>query len=207
MMYILLIIGFFLLVKGADYFVEGSSAIARLLKVPSVVIGLTIVAMGTSAPEAAVSITAGLSGSNELALSNVIGSNFFNLVFIVGICALIRPFIVDQSILKRDFPIAHQQPFYYNIPCHRVNVTENTLLHSICHGRNQISVNSCHHQSIHIPAPGLIASAVAPDGIIEAVEKPDYPNFFLGVQWHPEYLWDRDEAAMGLFQAFVDACK
>lgn len=106
MMYILLIIGFFLLVKGADYFVEGSSAIARLLKVPSVVIGLTIVAMGTSAPEAAVSITAGLSGSNELALSNVIGSNFFNLVFIVGICALIRPFIVDQSILKRDFPIA-----------------------------------------------------------------------------------------------------
>ena len=106
MMYILLIIGFFLLVKGANYFVEGSSAIARLLKVPSVVIGLTIVAMGTSAPEAAVSITAGLSGSNELALSNVIGSNFFNLVFIVGICALIRPFIVDQSILKRDFPIA-----------------------------------------------------------------------------------------------------
>ena len=106
MMYILLIIGFFLLVKGADYFVEGSLAIARLLKVPSVVIGLTIVAMGTSAPEAAVSITAGLSGSNELALSNVIGSNFFNLVFIVGICALIRPFIVDLSILKRDFPIA-----------------------------------------------------------------------------------------------------
>ena len=106
MMYILLIIGFFLLVKGADYFVEGSSAIARLLKVPSVVIGLTIVAMGTSAPEAAVSITAGLAGSNELALSNVIGSNLFNLVLIVGICALIKPFIVDQSIMKRDFPIA-----------------------------------------------------------------------------------------------------
>lgn len=97
---------FFLLVKGADYFVEGSSAVARLLKVPSVVIGLTIVAMGTSAPEAAVSITAGLAGSNELALSNVIGSNLFNLVLIVGVCALIRPFIVDQSIMKRDFPIA-----------------------------------------------------------------------------------------------------
>lgn len=106
MMYLLLIIGFFLLVKGADYFVEGSSAVARLLKVPSVVIGLTIVAMGTSAPEAAVSITAGLAGSNELALSNVIGSNLFNLVLIVGICALIRPFIVDQSIMKRDFPVA-----------------------------------------------------------------------------------------------------
>lgn len=62
--------------------------------------------MGTSAPEAAVSITAGLAGSNELALSNVIGSNLFNLVLIVGICALIKPFIVDQSIMKRDFPIA-----------------------------------------------------------------------------------------------------
>lgn len=106
MMYVLLIVGFFFLIKGADYFVEGSSAIAYLLKVPSVIIGLTIVAMGTSAPEAAVSITAGLAGSNELALSNVIGSNIFNLVLIVGICALIRPFIVDTNIMKRDFPIA-----------------------------------------------------------------------------------------------------
>ncbi|NCB99658.1 MAG: calcium/sodium antiporter [Clostridia bacterium] len=106
MMYLLLIIGFFLLIKGADYFVEGSSAIAKLLKVPSVVIGLTIVAMGTSAPEAAVSITAGLAGSNDLALSNVIGSNLFNLVLIVGVCALIRPFVVDKGIMKRDFPLA-----------------------------------------------------------------------------------------------------
>lgn len=106
MMYLLLIVGFILLIKGADYFVIGSSAIARLLKVPSVIIGLTIVAMGTSAPEAAVSITAGLSGSNELALSNVIGSNIFNLILIVGICAIIKPFIVDSSIMKRDFPLA-----------------------------------------------------------------------------------------------------
>lgn len=106
MMYLLLIVGFILLIKGADYFVIGSSAIARLLKVPSVIIGLTIVAMGTSAPEAAVSITAGLSGSNELALSNVIGSNIFNLILIVGVCAIIKPFIVDSSIIKRDFPLA-----------------------------------------------------------------------------------------------------
>lgn len=106
MMYLLLIIGFFLLIKGADYFVVGSSSIAKLLKVPSVVIGLTIVAMGTSAPEAAVSVTAGLSGSNDIALSNIIGSNLFNLVLIVGICALIKPFIVDSRIMKRDFPIA-----------------------------------------------------------------------------------------------------
>lgn len=106
MMYVLLIIGFFLLIKGADYFVVGSSAIAKLMKVPTVVIGLTIVAMGTSAPEAAVSITAGLSGSNDIALSNVIGSNLFNLVLIVGICALIKPFVVDSRIMKRDFPVA-----------------------------------------------------------------------------------------------------
>ena len=106
MMYVLLIVGFILLIKGADYFVIGSSAIAHLLKVPSVIVGLTIVAMGTSAPEAAVSITAGLAGSNELALSNVIGSNIFNLVLIVGICALIKPFFVDSSIIKRDFPLA-----------------------------------------------------------------------------------------------------
>ena len=106
MMYVLLIVGFILLIKGADYFVIGSSAIAHLLKVPSVIVGLTIVAMGTSAPEAAVSITAGLAGSNELALSNVIGSNIFNLVLIVGICALIKPFLVDSNIMKRDFPLA-----------------------------------------------------------------------------------------------------
>ena len=76
---LLLLVGFVLLIKGADFFVDGSSSIAKLLKVPSVVIGLTIVAMGTSAPEAAVSITAGVSGSNEIAISNVVGSNIFNM--------------------------------------------------------------------------------------------------------------------------------
>ena len=79
MMYVLLIVGFILLIKGADFFVDGASSTAKLLKVPSVIIGLTIVAMGTSAPEAAVSISAGLSGSSDIALSNVIGSNIFNL--------------------------------------------------------------------------------------------------------------------------------
>lgn len=105
MMYLFLIIGFILLIKGADYFVEGSSSIAKLLKVPSVVIGLTIVAFGTSAPEVAVSVTAGVSGNSEMALSNVLGSNLFNLLMVVGICAIFRPFSVDKSILKRDYPI------------------------------------------------------------------------------------------------------
>jgi len=106
MMCLLLILGFVLLIKGADWFVEGSSSIAKWLKVPSVVIGLTIVAMGTSAPEAAVSMTAALSGNNDIALSNVIGSNIFNLLVVVGVCAVIKVFAVDQSILARDFYVA-----------------------------------------------------------------------------------------------------
>ena len=105
LVYVYLIIGFVLLIKGADFFVDGASAVARLLKVPSVVIGLTIVAMGTSAPEAAVSITAGLSGSNEIAISNVIGSNIFNLLIVIGVCAAIQAFATDMEILKRDMPV------------------------------------------------------------------------------------------------------
>lgn len=105
-MYLLLLVGFVLLIKGADMFVDGSSAIARILRVPSVIIGLTIVAMGTSAPEAAVSITAGLNGNNDIALSNVIGSNIFNLMVVVGVCALMKKFNVDKTILKRDYPIS-----------------------------------------------------------------------------------------------------
>ena len=85
--YLLLAVGFIFLVKGADYFVEGSSNIAKLLKVPSIIIGLTIVAMGTSLPEASVSINAAISGANELAVSNVIGSNIFNLLVVAGLSA------------------------------------------------------------------------------------------------------------------------
>lgn len=75
MMYVVLIAGMLLLVKGADYFVDGSASVAKILKVPSLIIGLTIVALGTSLPEASVSITASIAGNNELALSNIIGSN------------------------------------------------------------------------------------------------------------------------------------
>ena len=89
---LLLLVGFVLLIKGADFFVDGSLSIAKLLKIPSVVIGLTIVAMGTSAPEAAVSVSAGIQGSNEIAISNVVGSNIFNMLVVVGACALIKMF-------------------------------------------------------------------------------------------------------------------
>lgn len=105
LVYVYLVVGFFLLIKGADFFVDGASAVAKLLKVPSVVIGLTIVALGTSAPEAAVSVTASMQGSNEIAISNVIGSNIFNLLVVIGVCAAIKAFATEMDILKRDMPV------------------------------------------------------------------------------------------------------
>lgn len=104
MMYLMLIIGFVCLIKGADLFVDGSCSVAKLLKVPGVIIGLTIVAMGTSAPETAVSISAGLKGINELAISNVVGSNFFNLLVVVGVCAIMQPVAITNDLMKRDYP-------------------------------------------------------------------------------------------------------
>ncbi len=102
---VLLLVGFALLVKGADFFVDGSSSLARILGVPGFVIGLTIVAMGTSAPEAAVSITASVQGSNEIAISNVVGSNIFNLLMVAGTCAVIKPYKIEKIMLKRDFTL------------------------------------------------------------------------------------------------------
>ncbi|MBR5796358.1 MAG: calcium/sodium antiporter [Erysipelotrichaceae bacterium] len=102
---IFLVIGIFFLVKGADLFVDGASSIASNIKIPTIIVGLTIVAFGTSAPEAAVSITAALAGSNEIAISNVVGSNIFNLMMVVGAAAMIMKMHVQISIIKEDFPI------------------------------------------------------------------------------------------------------
>lgn len=102
--FVLLIVGFVLLVKGADFFVDGSSSIAKFMKIPSIVIGLTIVAFGTSAPEAAVSIIAGINGSNDIAVGNVIGSNMFNLLVVLGVSAAIKPVNIDGQIIKKEFP-------------------------------------------------------------------------------------------------------
>lgn len=104
--YLLLLLGFFLLIKGADLFVDGSSSIARLLHVPSIIIGLTVVAFGTSMPEASVSVTAALAGKNDLSLSNVIGSNIFNLLIVVGVSAALQPMKVQASVLKKDLPLS-----------------------------------------------------------------------------------------------------
>ncbi len=102
---ILLIIGFVLLIKGADMFVDGASDLATKLKIPAMIIGLTIVAFGTSAPEAAVSVTSALNHSNAIAISNIVGSNIFNLLVVVGITAIIYKIDIDDVSLKQDFPV------------------------------------------------------------------------------------------------------
>ena len=104
MQVLLLIVGFFVLIKGADLFVDGASSIADYLRIPAVVVGLTIVAFGTSAPEAAVSIAAGLSGSNDIAIGNVVGSNIFNILAVVGISCLIKSMKIDQDLIKNEIP-------------------------------------------------------------------------------------------------------
>ncbi len=103
---LILLAGFAALIKGADCFVDGSSALARKFKVSGLIIGLTIVAFGTSAPELAVSTSAALQGANEIALSNVVGSNIFNLLCVLGICAVIRPVPVAAEVRRRDFPFS-----------------------------------------------------------------------------------------------------
>lgn len=104
--YLLLILGFVLLIKGADIFVEGSSNIAKFFRIPSVIIGLTLVAFGTSAPEAAVSITAALNGNSDIAISNIVGSNIFNLLCVLGVTALFKDVIANKDVIKKDYKIA-----------------------------------------------------------------------------------------------------
>lgn len=102
----LLLLGFLFLVKGADFFVDGSSGIARFFKIPSIVIGLTIVSFGTSLPELAVSLTSALKGINGIALGNVVGSNITNLMLVAGTTAIISPIPVDRNLMKKDFPFS-----------------------------------------------------------------------------------------------------
>ena len=101
---ILLFVGFAMLIKGADWFVDGSSGIATKFKIPQLVIGLTIVAMGTSAPEAAVSIAAALKGNADITIGNIVGSNILNILIILGISALITPLAVAKSTIKVEIP-------------------------------------------------------------------------------------------------------
>ncbi len=102
---ILLILGFIILIKGADFFVDGASGIASNFKVPKILIGLTIVAFGTSAPELAVSIKSILSGNGDIVLGNVIGSNILNILLILGCSSLVHSLTVKNNTVKKELPI------------------------------------------------------------------------------------------------------
>jgi len=102
--YLLLLIGFALLIKGADFFVEGASKIAQALHVSPLLIGLTIVAFGTSSPEATVSIVAALEENAGVAIGNVVGSNIFNITFVVGLTALLSPLKVESETIRKEIP-------------------------------------------------------------------------------------------------------
>lgn len=100
-----LLIGFVLLIKGADFFVEGSSQIAKYFKIPTLVIGLTLVSIGTSLPEISVSVSSAIANKTDLSFGNVIGSNIFNILVVLGLCATIKKIIVPKDAIKFDIPI------------------------------------------------------------------------------------------------------
>lgn len=106
MSYLLLIVGFALLIVGADYFVKGASAISTILRVPPILIGLTIVSFGTSSPEATVSIIAALNGNDDVSLGNVLGSNLFNTLFVLGVTAFLAPLVVKSQTLRKEIPFS-----------------------------------------------------------------------------------------------------
>lgn len=106
MTYLLLLLGFVLLVKGADYFVSGSSAIAGYFHIPAFIIGLTVVALGTSLPEAAISVTAALRGANGITIGNALGSNLFNLLVVLGAASVIKTCPVSKNTLRFEYPLS-----------------------------------------------------------------------------------------------------
>ena len=102
---VLLVVGILLLIKGADDFVEGASTLAKKARIPALVIGLTLVSIGTSLPELSVSLTAALKGQNDMSFGNVIGSNIFNTFVVIGTAAIFTPMLIDKNMKKFDLPI------------------------------------------------------------------------------------------------------
>ena len=100
-----LIIGMVFLIKGADFFVEGASNVAKALKIPSLIIGLTLVSIGTSLPELSVSVNSALQNASDMSFGNVVGSNIFNVLVVIGASALFTPMIVSKTIKKFDIPV------------------------------------------------------------------------------------------------------
>ena len=102
---LLIIVGMVLLIKGADWFVEGASSIAKAMKIPSLVIGLTLVSVGTSMPEFSVSLTSSIKGLNDMSFGNIFGSNIFNTLVVIGVSAILTPLVVSKQMKKYDLPI------------------------------------------------------------------------------------------------------
>lgn len=102
---LLLIVGMFFMIKGADLFVEGASKVAKAMKIPSLIIGLTLVSIGTSCPELSVSIQSALKGMNDMSFGNVIGSNIFNTFVVIGVSSIFVPMLVSKNMFKYDIPI------------------------------------------------------------------------------------------------------
>lgn len=102
MSYIILIIGFILLIKGADIFVDGASDTAKKFGIPPIIVGLTIVSLGTSAPELAVNIIASLEGNSGIIIGNILGSNIFNILMVLGLTAIIMPILIKKSTMFKD---------------------------------------------------------------------------------------------------------
>jgi cation:H+ antiporter len=125
---LLLAVGFALLIKGADWLVAGASAVARRYRVPDLVIGLTIVAFGTSAPEMVVSVVAAVNHLNDVSLANVIGSNIFNLFVVMGIAGLIRPLVVNSSTVWREIPLSLAAAAVLFVLASLINKEETTMV-------------------------------------------------------------------------------
>ncbi len=106
MIYLLLLLSFVILIKGADIFIEASSKVAKNFKIPELIIGIVIVGFGTSLPELAINMAAVAKGSSGMAVGNIVGSNIFNILFIVGVIALYKPMVMDEKIALFDFPMA-----------------------------------------------------------------------------------------------------
>ena len=101
---VLLVMGFVMLIKGADWFVEGASSVAKAMKIPSLVIGLTLVSIGTSMPEFSVSLTSSIKGFNDISFGNIIGSNIFNVLVVIGISSIFAPMVMSKNVQKYDIP-------------------------------------------------------------------------------------------------------
>ena len=127
---LLIVVGIVLVIKGADWMTDGAVSIARRMKIPAIIIGLTIVAMGTSMPEFFVSLMSALKGTPDLAVGNVVGSNIFNTLLIVGVAAMVTPIVVSRSTVRKDMPWSMLAALMLTLMCldSRISLVDGIIL-------------------------------------------------------------------------------